>query len=951
MSFDIIQHASIAGELAKNLWGRTDFEKYDSAWAKAQNWTVDYRGGLFSRAGFEFGDIIQWSAGQKVKFIEFQFSPDTANTYIVVLTHLKARFIQDNAYVLESAQNITAVSNGTGNRITLAVNAHGYANGDWVKLSGFTHASLLFLNNRTVQVANQTANDFSIQDAATGADLTTIISTNTGSVARIYTITSPFSQADFARLQGKQLRDFVRFTHPSYPIYNLVRTAATNWSISLETIGSSVDAVTGLAAAIESGADENDCHVWMVSAVDENGEEGPPDIVLMRDGPNITTEYNRAIRLSWTAVTGAVLYKVYRSRAVNSADGSGLLSDFTVGFIGECVGTAFTDAGITPDFTKQPMLEHNPFANGRIRYVTVGAGGTGAQYDSAITWPSGGSGAYGFLICEFLAAGNDIKGVKVLNGGKDYTGTSVTVAAAAGETLTAVLSAASGNNPHCLALFQQRMLYGATDTYPLRIFGSRPGLLSNFNVSDISSDGDAYEFDLDAEKVAPIRHLLPIRTGLLVFNQLGVWLLSGRNGNALTANNAQADPQNSEGASYVQPLSVDVNIVFVSSTGQEIQQLAYTDNSRVFENQNVSLLSNHLFDHENEIVALAWTQLPSKVLYAVQENGRLLSLTLDAANGVYGCTPNWTKGFFREAVSILEDNASRLYVAVERTINGTKVLYFERQFAHEKPRVLEDAFCVDSGLRLATTSPSGTLEPSSFTGAVTFDVTGATPFVVGDVGKIIRCGDGKATITGYTDSNTVTGTWTRALTDHEPEEESTPKKFASGEWTMDSATTSIKGLWHLEGRSVTGMADGVVFTKTVSGAAITLDSAASRVSLGLGYKCIAQTLPPTVSDTPIEGRRKDNVGLAVRLFQTASLKIGSTYTDLYSVADRATKLGWASGVPRLRDEMIYEATKGTWGRDEQLWFVQDQPQPAAILSFVRDMDLGDGKGDVRGDDV
>lgn len=948
MSVDLIQHASTAGELAKNLWGRTDFEKYDSAWARAQNWTVDYRGGLFSRAGLEFGDIIEWTKGEAVKFVEFQFSPDEANTYICIFTNDRVRFVQDNAYVLETAQNVTAVSNGTGNRITLAVNAHGYSNGDWVKLSGFTHASLLFLNGRTVEVANVTANNFSIQDAASDADLTTIISTGTGSVALIYTITSPYGEEHLSRLQVKQLRDFVRMTHPDFPIYNLIRNDATDWEITAEVIGTAAPTVTGLSGSISSGADENDCHVWMVTAVNEDGEEGPPDIFILTDGPNITTEYNRVIKLTWPVVAGAVLYNVYRSRAYSTSDGTGIMSDATVGYIGQSTGNRFTDPGITPDFTKQPPIGQNPFANGRIKYVTVGAGGTGAQYDSAITWPSGGSGAYGFLVCEVAAAGNVIRGVKVLNGGMDYTGTSVTVAAAAGETLTAELSPASGNNPHCCALFQQRMLYAATDNFPLRIFGSRPGLLSNFDTSEISSDGDAYEFDLDAEKVSPIRHLFPVRTGILAFNELGVWLLSGRSGNALTANNAQADPQNSAGSSFIPPISVDVNIVFVSAAGQEIQQLAYTDNARVFENQNVSLLANHLFSSQNDIVALTWAPTPFKVVYAVQETGRMLSLTLDAANGVYACTPNFTKGYFREAMAILEENESRLYVAVQREINGSDVLYFERM-SPRRQTVLEDAFCVDSGLEVTKTYPSGHLEPTTFTGAVTFNVTGATPFVSGDIGKIIRCGDGRATISGFTDTNTVTGTWTRNLTEHKPEDEDTPAHFESGDWTMDSASTTIRGLWHLEGETITGLADGAVFEETVSSAAITLDAAASRVSAGLAYKCIAQTLPVTAGDLVLESRRKDIVGVSLRMHETTGLKYGKDLTHLYEIADRAQRL-WGTA-DRLRSEMIYEIHTGTWERDETVYFVQDSPRPAAILNFVRDIDLGDGKGDVRGDDI
>lgn len=936
---DLIQYASVAGELARNLWGRTDFEKYDSAWAVAQNWIVDYRGGLFSRPGFEFGDIVQASEGEFVKFFEFQYSPDTTNTYVILFTDSRIRFIQDNAYVLEADVTIDSVANGTGNRITITATGHGFSDGDWVKLSGFTDSTLTFLNNRTVEVANKTANTFDIDDPADSSLITKAsINTDTGTVNRIYTVTSPYSSADLERLQGKQIRDYLRLTHPDYPIKNLIRSAATSWAISNETIGTAAGTVTGLALD-STDADNDFCYVYQVTAVDENGEEGLPDIVMFKDASDFIDVSDRNT-ISWTAVTGAISYNIYRSLKVYSTTGSKMYSDSTVGYIGNSVGTTFSDPDITPDFSRQPPIANNPFADGRIKYVSVTAGGAGYAYDSTITWPAGGSGAYGFLVCEGDGS-SAIRGVIVLDGGSGYTGTTVTAATGTGATMTATLSDASGNNPHCCALFQQRMIYGATDNNPLTIYGSRPGRLSNFDISNAGVDNDAYELEIDSEKVAPIRHLISVRGGLLVFNQIGVWILYGRNSNALTADNAQIDPQNSVGSSIVQPVYIDSYVIYVSSSGQEVRMLAYDDYSKVYEGQNVSLLSNHLFSPNNDVTSLTYAPTPHKVVWATQETGRLLSIAIDTPNSVYACTPHSTRGYFREVLAIQEDNESRLYAVVERIINGNTVFYFERQ-AQREWATLEESFCVDSGLRLTKTAPSGRLIPSSLTGNVTFTVSGATPFSAGDVGKIIRCGSGRATITSYTGTAEVDGTWTRDLEETFPET-SDPMHFTSGNWWMDSTATDITGLWHLIGEDVSVLADGAVITgHTVdSEGGITLATAASRVAIGLGYTCKAQTLPLTATDTSIEGRKKDIVGVACRIHETYGLKIGASLTKLYEIHDRANVL-WSTAA-RLRDTMIYEVARTDWSRDNQIFFVQDSPRPATILNFIRDVDLGDDK--------
>lgn len=942
MSSDIIQHSSVAGELAKNMWGRTDFEKYDAAWARAHNWQVDYRGPLYTRAGSEFGDLVERVRGETAKIVEFQYAPDIANTYACIFTDEKVRFVQDNAYVLEDAVTIGSVANGTGDRITITATSHGYADGDWVKCSGFTDSTLTFLNGRTVQVANKTTNTFDLWDPITGALITEAsINTDTGSAYRIYTITSPYAQEDLARLYAVQIRDYVRLMHPDYPIKNLIRNDATDWEITNESIGSAIAQVTNLALDATSHA-EACTFVYQVAAIGSNGEEGVPAVLIITNAAAVMDEVGRKISISWDAVTGAVYYRIYRSIQFRDGTTATVYPDCEVGYIGRTVGPQFSDPGITPDFSQQPNLAYNPFANGRINYVSVTTDGTGYSWDSTISWPSGGSGAVGFLIVP--AAGGAVSGVRVLNGGEGYTGTSVSAGTGTGFAGVADLSPSSGNNPVCGAVFQQRMVYGATANYPLRLFGSKAGLLSNFDASQLASASDSYEFDVDAEVVSPMRHLVPIRGGILSFFETGVWLVYGPGEKELSTQNARADPQTAVGASYVRPIYVDTYVLYCGAAGQELIILAYNDSARAFVDQNLSLLSNHLFSDDNPILNISFSKNPRKIVYAVQSNGRMLSLTIDANNSVYACTPLWTQGKFLDVKAIDENNRTNIYVLTERRIESKTVTFFER-LVDRKFATIDDAFCVDAGLTLTKTAPDGWLMPSSFSGAVTFTVEGATPFTAGDVGKVLRCGYGKATITGYTSSSVITGTWSRGLdtaVDHEPEDEDTPKTFATGNWWLDATTTELTGLWHLEGKSVAVLADGTVVTgKTVTDGKVTLATAASRITVGLGFQCIAQSLPITVSDVPIEGRKKDIVGVALRIYETAALKYGSSLSKLRVIADRAQRL-W-NREDRLRNEVVYAVPASGWSIDNQIYFVQDSPLPATILNFVRDTDVGDDK--------
>lgn len=1159
MSSDIQQNASISGELAENLWGRTDFEKYDYGWARAENWIVDYRGGLFSRPASEFIDIIEWTEGEDVKFVPFQFSPDTANTYLIVFTNDKVRFVQDGAYVLESDVTVTGVAQlgtsgvgdpytslllhmagadasttftdssasghtvtpagtaqiddaqskfggtsglfdgnsdyldadggtdlafGTGdftidtwirvddmssnqmlfdfrgatytgqlncyittigrivlregttellagasgtivvdtwhhvavvryngvvtlyvdgvsvgtaelstdfsgvdtNRPRIGANtvgsadywfgwidefhvtkglarwtaaftppttgwgndtiqftaaSHGFSDDDLIKLSAFDDATMLPFNTMTAKVWQSDTNTFLLVNLITGKTLdASSLTTDAGVANRIYTVTSPYGEEELAELRATQVADYVRLTHPDYPAKNLIRTAATNWTISNEDIEIPQASPTGLTLSSVS-TDDNWNYVYAVTAINEEGEESVPALLGVIDGPTFASS-GQTIRFSWTAASGATSYNIYRGRGSPSNTGQGLTIDDQLGFIATRNGTSFTDPGITPDFSRAPPIDYNPFGNGRIRYVTVSGSPTGYEWSDTITWPAGGSNAFGYPVTTLETAGSAIQSFLLYNGGQDYTGTSVTVAGGSGGTFTAVLSDSTGNNPHCCAIFQQRCVYGATDNEPLRIFGSYTGFFSNFSYTNIGADDESYEFDLDSEAVAPIRYLVPVRGGLLAFTQIGIWLLFGSNQEGLTGNNAQAEIQTSVGAALVPPVYVDSYVIYVAHDGQEVRMLAYDDYNKVYGGRNISLLSNHLFDATIQITSMSFAQVPSKVLYAVQDTGRMIALTIDNENNVYGATPLWTKGYYRYVQSLTEDRASRVYVAVERKIGSNRVLYLERLVRRETFEILEESFCLDSGLALGKTAPSGRLIPDSFTGSVTFIVEGGTPFASGDVGKIIRCGSGKATITAFTSSNEVDATWSRDLVETFPGDSSTPMEFASGSWWMDSTTSTVRGLWHLEGESISVLRDGTVQTSvTVTDGAITLGAASSRVIAGIPYTCTALTLPLTVNDLPIEGRRKNISKVNLRIYRSIGLKLGNALTKLKTIANRGQRL-WSSD-DALRNAMIEEFVQGNWERDAQIYIVQDSPRPAALLNFIRDTDLGDDK--------
>ena len=151
----------------------------------------------------------------------------------------------------------------------------------------------------------------------------------------------------------------------------------------------------------------------------------------------------------------------------------------------------------------------------------------------------------------------------------------------------------------------------------------------------------------------------------------------------------------------------------------------------------------------------------------------------------------------------------------------------------------------------------------------------------------------------------------------------------------------VNGLHHLEGETVTALADGnVIRNLVVSNGQVTLPQYASRIVVGIPYKSIAKNLPATVSGAVIESKRKRATALAIRVLDTRGLKVGARKDELYQVRTQmAETLGEASP---LYTGLIHTTIEPVWSEDAQNYFVQEYPLPATILGYVMETDVGDG---------
>ena len=932
MSADILKVSFSSGELSPKLFGRTDLEQYEFGMAKAQNWIVDYRGGLSTRPGLEFCEYVK-NPRKVTRLFDFTYSLTDANTYIVVFGDGYVRFMQDGAYVVESNLTITGIT--AGGRMTFSA-AHGLSAGDWIKVSGVSGISNI--NGRTLYVDSVfSSTKVDLKVVPTNAVFTPTGTYSSGGVAnRVYTISSPYTEADLRGLHLYQIRDTVRMCHPNYPIKNLVRSGHTNWAISDEDIGETARGPT-ISSSDKSAAGSAGA-VYCVTGILEDGTETPPSAPYrLTAADNITTVAGSWMQIFWSPKDKCVAYNVYRS--VVFRDHTKMDKGVEVGFVGQVVGSSFIDNNVVPDFTIKPPNYYHPFQPGAITSIRTTAPGSTYGFGSAMTiTDASGSGASAIPIAN---SDGTMGGVLLLRGGKNYVSPTFSASTGTGATFEATVRGMTGTYPRCSCVFQQRQLYAGSKEQPLTIWASKPQSFSNFDSSDIVVASDSFEYDLDSKEVNPILHMVPMRGGLLIMSKAGLWQLTNGQGGAVTATAAQADFQTYLGVSTLEPIKVGSDLLYIEGRGYTARLLTFNDFSKVYIGEDKCLVSNHLFDPNNPIISWAFAENPNKIIWSVKADGQLLAYTFVKEEKVSGWAPQSTRGYFESVRTITENNYDQTYFVVHRYINGVWRTHIEK-LAQRDNVLLEDAVCVDAALSLGATYPAAGLVAEAVDGDDVLFTADASVFSSGDVGKYLRMGGGKALVVSYVSGTEVRGKMLRPITDTVPETDDTvPMPFDQGDWTLDATVSSVTGLYHLIGETVQILGDGNVLTDKVVDAdgGITLDFPCTRVIVGLKYSSVAQTLPVAVNDAVLEGKRKRITGVNLRMYNSRGVKAGTDLDTLYEVRERSTA--------SIEEHIPYQTGSAeimvtpTWDENGQVYIVADYPLPVTILSLVSQLDPGD----------
>lgn len=403
----VFQPNLTGGILGDAMYARTDTSKYAAGVKDAVNMLIIPQGGMENRAGFQLASGYDTSGSSTTQWL-IPFSLTNQTTAILELTESVARVIFDGAYVIDSsftAKTVSSVQYVSPGTITMASGADAatYSVGDLVYLSDPNGDLAIGEQVLRVSAISTAVITFQVYDGTT-LDMTSgsAVWGTLGSGAtlqKVYSFAHPWAGDDLAFLRYAQDNLDMYLVNANEDVQKLTYAALDSWTIGNHSFAPGIGTPTGLSATPSSPASGS--RTYRVSAIaDETLEEGLSASVTIS---NYNTSGTCAV--AWTAVSGAVLYNVYRS------------TGSTFGYIGTTDTNSFTDSNITPDVTLRPLVARTPFdstdnypsvvsfveqrlalaaTNNQPQLIEMSR--TGAFTNFAVSYPSQGSDALRFRL-------------------------------------------------------------------------------------------------------------------------------------------------------------------------------------------------------------------------------------------------------------------------------------------------------------------------------------------------------------------------------------------------------------------------------------------------------------------------------------------------------------------------------------------------------------------------
>jgi hypothetical protein len=429
--------------------------------------------------------------------------------------------------------------------------------------------------------------------------------------------------------------------------------------------------------------------------------------------------------------------------------------------------------------------------------------------------------------------------------------------------------------PGSVTFFQQRLVWGRTDTQPQTVWMSKAGVLDNFSTTVPAQEDDALTLTILAGEVNAISWMAE-----------GADLMIGTSGAMRTIGaadssknfgptNFQQRRQSTFGSLDLQPVQVGEVAIYPGFFGLSLREFLFSFQVNGYISPELTILSEHML--RSGIKQFAFAQDRDSIIWNAMGNGELVGVTYDRDQQIVACTrhrigghvvgvtnpddpsdPNTPFGIVESVTTIPGADRHEVWLSVRRTINGLDVRHIERLTVTFEGMQKEDAVFVDASY--------------SYVGAEAGTITGAN-WIAGETVSILA--DGAVS----------------------PEQ----TLNASGSFTLANGET------------------------------------AKKITFGLNYLSRAKTLPIAQGqpDGTGIGRRKNIITANIDVMETGYLEAGSPSARELQVKVGLRGVNDAmDSSPPLHNGIFSYRFDRSWRDNGQVVMQSDKPLPATIRSIT-----------------
>lgn len=755
----------------------------------------------------------------------------------------------------------------------------------------------------------------------------------------VYEIPHPYAYSDLMDLHYTQSNDVLTITHQGYTPRELRRNGATDWTLDVIDFTPDITAPSNVIASTYAtglGHTLQNYKVTSVAGDDSESQVSAPAVdtvpvtisSITQANPGVlTTAWDHHLSvgdqvivqnaLGMTAINGTN----YTVNTVPSA------TTLTLAVSGVAVNTSGYGAYTASSGWIRPLIgvKNNLLTSGNYNTISWDANADAVRYNVY----KQNNGFFGYI------GQTDQTTFKDDNIAPDMLRT---------PPINRDPFNATGHYPAGVGYYEQRRVFAGTLVRPQKIWMTQPGTESNMDYHIPTRDDDAIAIVVAAREANTILHVLPL-LDLFLLTSAAEWRVSTLTTDVITPSSISVKPLSSVGAANAQPVVVNANAIYATARGGHMRELALSQtNGGGYYTVDISLRAPHLFDGHT-IKDFAYSKAPYSIVWAVSSSGKLIGLTYIPEEQVsaFHRHDSYTlagESIFESVTSVAEGVEDAVYAVVQREINGARVRYIERMGGRMiDPDAPQDAFFVDCG----ATYDDGTANITGITRAnpavVTLDAS--TRYSNGD---LIEIND----VEGMTEVNTRRfkvanrSGFTFQLHDEfgNAVNSSGYTAYTSG-GTTQKAVTTVSGLSHLEGETVSILADAAVEPQqTVTSGTITLQHATKVIQIGLPITADIQTLPLALEAAAAgaQGSQKNINKAWFRVFASSGLSAGPSFDKLTEAKWRTTEVYGTP--PALRTGMIPVVVSPSWGDDAQLCLRQSDPLPLTVVALVLESSIG-----------